>query len=135
MNIIGIGQDIVELNRIREAIDRHGDQFLNRCFTELERDYCLDMKNPIPHLAARFSAKEAAAKALGTGFARGVSWHDIEIRRSTGQRPTIHFSGRARQRALELGVQYAHVTLTHERELASTLVIVEGDSAQASPYE
>ena len=135
MNILGIGQDLVELPRIRDMVERHSERFLKRCFTPAELDYCLVMKDPIPHLAARFAAKEACVKALGTGIAEGVSWLDIEIRRMPDNRPTIHLSGQARHRATELGIHFAHVTMTHERGLASALVIFEGNGIPPSPFD
>lgn len=126
MSIIGIGHDQVELERIRQSYERFGERFLRRCYTEEEIRFCLRRKDPIPGLAARFSAKEAGAKALGTGIARGVAWTEIEVRRTPGHRPTLHFYGRAAERAAHLGAQRAHVSLTHAQELASAFVILEG---------
>lgn len=75
----GLGNDIIEIDRMRQSIDRHGLHFLNRLFTQREQDYCYKFKDPVPHFAGRFAAKEAIVKALGTGFGAQVSWHDIEI--------------------------------------------------------
>lgn len=127
MSILGIGHDQVELARIRHSIERYGDRFLARCFTQEELDFCLKRRDPVPGLAARFAAKEAGAKALGTGIARGVSLKEIEITRCSGSRPMIHFHGRAAEHASRMGVERAHVSLTHSQELASAFVIIERD--------
>jgi len=78
-NIHGLGNDIIEIDRMRQSIDRHGLHFLNRLFTQREQDYCYKFKDPVPHFAGRFAAKESIVKALGTGFGAQVSWHDIEV--------------------------------------------------------
>jgi len=127
MRIVGIGHDQIELARIRRTLQRHGERFLERCFTDEERRFCLGRRDPAPGLAARYAAKEAAAKALGTGVARGISWREIEVRRRRDQRPTLHFHGRAAERADRLGVLRAHVSLTHSRELATAFVVLEGE--------
>lgn len=90
--ILGIGNDIVEIDRIRKSYDRHGYRFLTKLFTTREQDYCLKHKDPIPHLAGRFAAKEAVVKALGTGFGEHASWLDIEIINDELGKPCIHFS-------------------------------------------
>ena len=90
--IVGIGNDLMEIERIRQAHQRWGDRFLRKIFTEAEREYAARKSDPFPSLAARFAAKEAGAKALGTGIARGVYWKDIEVLRARGQAPTLHFS-------------------------------------------
>jgi len=127
MRIVGTGFDQTELERIRDAVARFGERFLKRCFTAEEQRFCFERRDPIPSLAARYAAKEAAAKALGTGLARGVAWTEIEVRRQRGERPTIHFSGRAKEHAERMGVAQAHVSLTHSRELAAAMVIVESE--------
>jgi holo-[acyl-carrier protein] synthase len=126
MNILGIGQDLVELDRIRKALEQYGEHFMERCFTEEERRFLAARRDPVPGYAARFAAKEAGAKALGTGIAQGVGWKEIEVRRDPGQRPTLHFSGRAAEIAQRLGVQQIHVSLTHGRDIAGAFVILEG---------
>ena len=90
--ILGIGNDIIEIERIRKSIDSHGVRMLSRLFTEKEQDYCLKHKDPVPHFAGRFSAKEAVVKALGTGFGEHVSWLDIEILNEPSGKPGVHFS-------------------------------------------
>lgn len=93
----GIGNDILEIERIRGSIDRHGQHFLNRIFTQKEQDYCYKFKDPIPHFAGRFSAKEAIAKALGTGFGSHLSWHDIEIVNDDLGKPVVILSDAAKK--------------------------------------
>lgn len=90
--ILGIGNDIIEIERIRKSIDTHGLRLLTRLFTTKEQDYCLKHKDPVPHFAGRFSAKEAVVKALGTGFGQHASWLDIEIINDTHGKPSVFFS-------------------------------------------
>jgi holo-[acyl-carrier protein] synthase len=123
--VLGIGTDMIEMERIQKTIDRFGDNFLNRVFTAGEIAYCLRKKNASESFAARFAAKEAGAKALGTGISRGITWLEIEVRREPGQRPTLHWSGRAAELAEELGVHRVSLSLTHSRELAMAIVVVE----------
>ena len=111
--ILGLGTDLIETRRIEQSLARFGDRFLHRVFT------------PAEILAARFAAKEAGAKALGTGISRGVSWLEIEVRRNPGARPTLHWSGRALERAEALGGRAVHLSLTHGRELAMAVVVLE----------
>ena len=125
MSILGIGHDLVELERIRKAIEQYGERFLARCFTEEEQRFCGLQRDPAPGLAARFAAKEAGAKALGTGIDRGIGWCEIEVRRQQGQRPTLHFHGRAAEIAGQMGVRHVHLSLTHARQLAGAFVILE----------
>lgn len=88
----GLGNDIIEIQRIRDTIERHGTHFYKKIFTEKELEYCLQNKDPAPSLAGRFSAKEAIAKALGTGFGQSISWLDIEILNDEKGRPHVTFS-------------------------------------------
>lgn len=90
--ILGIGNDIVEIERIRKSIDTHGLRLISRLFTTKEQDYCLKYKDPVPHFAGRFSAKEAVVKALGTGFGEHASWLDIEILNDSHGKPSVYFS-------------------------------------------
>lgn len=94
----GLGNDIIEIERVRRSIERHGQHFLNRLFTHREQDYCYKFKDPVPHFAGRFAGKEAIAKALGTGFGADVSWHDIEILGDEHGKPVVHLSEAAKQR-------------------------------------
>ncbi len=91
-SIIGIGNDIIEIDRIRKSIDVHGLRLLSKLFTTKEQDYCLKHKDPVPHFAGRFSAKEAVVKALGTGFGEHASWLDFEILNNSHGKPCVHFS-------------------------------------------
>ena len=124
--VIGIGTDLTEIARIERSVERYGERFLERVFTAGEREYCLRKKNAAESFAARFAAKEAAAKALGTGISRGVSWQEFEVRRAYGQRPEMHLSGRAAELAQVLGVTRTSLSLTHSRELAMAVVVMEG---------
>lgn len=90
--ILGIGNDIVEIERIRKSIDTHGLRLINKLFTTNEQDYCLKYKDPVPHFAGRFSAKEAIVKALGTGFGEHASWKDFEILNDPHGKPCVYFS-------------------------------------------
>jgi holo-[acyl-carrier protein] synthase len=90
--ILGIGNDIIEIERIRKSMDTHGYRLMTRLFTTKEQDYCLKHKDPIPHFAGRFAAKEAIVKAFGTGFGEHVSWHDMEILNDEQGKPVVFFS-------------------------------------------
>ena len=102
--IVGSGIDLVEISRIQQSVQRFGQRFLNRVYTPAEQAYCLRKRNSSESLAARFAAKEAGAKALGTGISHGVSWLEIEVVREPSGRPTIRFHGRAAQIAQAMGV-------------------------------
>ena len=91
--VLGIGTDIIEIERIRKSIDTHGLRLISRLFTTKEQDYCLKYKDPVPHFAGRFSAKEAVVKALGTGFGEHASWLDIEILNEKSGKPSVYLSG------------------------------------------
>jgi holo-[acyl-carrier protein] synthase len=123
--IIGTGIDIAEVPRIRHAIERFGERFLQRIFTAGEIRYCDAKANRIERYAARFAAKEAAMKALGTGWNHGVRWRDCEVVRMPGGRPTISFHGRAAEFAARLGVKNAALSLSHTAEQAIAQVILE----------
>jgi holo-[acyl-carrier protein] synthase len=123
--IVGTGIDIAEVPRIREAIERHGERFLQRIFTEDEIKYCDSKANRMERYAARFAAKEAAMKALGTGWNYGVRWRDCEVVRMPGGRPTIAFHGKAAEFAAKLGTKHAALSLSHTAEQAIAQVILE----------
>jgi holo-[acyl-carrier protein] synthase len=123
MRIVGIGLDATEIPRIAAILERYGDRFLQRVFTEQEIAYCMRHRFPAPPLAARFAAKEAAAKALGTGLARGVVWRDIEVVRHDGP-PRLRFHARAAERLAALGADGSLLTLTHAETLALAHVIL-----------
>lgn len=123
--VLGLGTDLIEIERVQQSLDRFGKRFMEKVFTAGEIDYCQRKKHSAESFAARFAAKEAAAKALGTGIARGISWQEIEVRRNPGERPTLHLSGRARERANSLGVRHLQLSLTHSRDVAMAVVIAE----------
>jgi holo-[acyl-carrier protein] synthase len=123
--IVGLGLDIAEIDRIEAAIARHGASFLERIYTAREMAYCERHKNKFERYAARFAAKEAAMKALGTGWRRGVRWRDIEVAREPSGKPTLHLEGAARQIANGLNVKNISLTITHSGNLALAQVIFE----------
>ena len=123
--IVGSGIDLVEIARIRQSMERFGSRFLERVFTGSEQAYCLRKRNAAESLAARFAAKEAAAKALGTGISRGVNWLEIEVIREPSGRPSIRFRGRAAEIAEQMGVAQIALSLTHTASLAMASVILE----------
>ncbi len=124
--ILGIGTDLSEIGRIERSVERFGERFLERVYTPGEQAYCARKKRAGESLAARFAAKEAAAKALGTGISRGVGWREFEVRREPGQRPTMHLSGRAAELAEALGVVRISLSLTHGKDTAMAVVVMEG---------
>src|ERR1700677_648277 len=123
--IVGSGIDLAEIGRLQQSIDRYGHRFLDRIYTAAEQAYCLRKRNSAESFAARFAAKEAGAKALGTGISRGVSWKEIEVTREMGERPMLHFNGRAGELAKAMGVRRMQLTLSHSRKLAIAMVVVE----------
>lgn len=123
MNIIGIGIDATEIDRIQAAIDRYGDRFLHRIFTAGEIAYATRRRNPAPHFAGRFAAKEAAMKALGTGHSKGVLWRDIEVVRAGGP-PQLQFHGGAASRFGFLEASGSLLTITHSQTLAIAQVLL-----------
>ena len=123
--ILGTGIDIAEVPRIAAAIERFGDRFLRRVFTEDEIRYCESKANRIERYAARFAAKEAALKAIGVGWNHGIAWRDVEVRREPGGRPTIAFTGKAAEFAARLGVQRTSLSLSHTEDQAVAAVILE----------
>ncbi len=123
--IVGTGIDIAEVPRIAESIARFGDRFLRRVFTEGEIRYCQAKANRVERFAARFAAKEAAMKALGTGWNHGVRWRDMEVVRQPGGRPTMTFHGKAAEFAAKLGAKHVALSLTHTSDQAMAQVILE----------
>ena len=123
--IVGTGIDIAEVPRIAASIERFGERFLHRVFTEGEIRYCESKANRVERYAARFAAKEAAMKAIGTGWNHGVAWRDIEVRREPGRRPTLAFHRKAAEFAAKLGARHVALSLTHTAEHAIAQVILE----------
>lgn len=124
--IAGLGLDITELDRIASSWERHGERFARRILSESERAG-MPAGNPVPYLAARFAAKEAAVKALGTGFSQGIGFQEIEVVSDDLGKPVMNFSGPALERARALGVSRALVSLTHGRDVAAAVVVLETD--------
>ncbi len=123
--IVGTGIDIAEVPRIGQAIERFGERFLQRIFTAGEIRYCDSKANRAERYAARFAAKEAAMKALGTGWNHGVRWRDCEVVRAPGGRPTMTFHGKAAEFAARLGVRNIALSLSHTTEQAIAQLILE----------
>ena len=126
MPVRGIGVDIVKVERITASLERFGRRMEARLFTDGELEYCRSHKDPLPHLAARFAAKEAASKALGTGMSGGVAFKQIEVIQPGGRVPTLRFHDRALERFQELGCAASHLTLTHDGGMAVACVVLEG---------
>ena len=126
MKVFRLGIDLVEVERIRALLEKHGERFKQRTFTEEECTYCDASTTAALHYAARFAAKEAAAKALGTGFASGVSWKDIEVHREASGEPVLLLHGGAAERAQTLGVTQCFVSLTHTGQAAAASVVLLG---------
>jgi len=119
--VIGVGTDLIEIARIAQSIER----ILRRVFTPREILYCRRKKNAAESFAARFAAKEAGAKALGTGISRGVSWLELEVAREPSGKPSLQLTGRAAQHARDLGVAHVSLSLTHSKDIALAVVVME----------
>ena len=127
MSTKGIGTDIVKISRIEALISRYGDRFLTRLFLPAEISYCQAKKRPAIHFAARFAAKEAMLKALGTGLSQGISWKDMEVCRRPGAAPGFSFSGRVAELCRERGISGSMLSLSHEQEFALAFVLITGE--------
>jgi len=127
--IIGIGSDIIDIRRIERSVERFGQRFLNRVFTDIEREKAQSRRRRIDTYAKRFAAKEACAKALGTGIYRGVTWQQIEVVNIKGGKPTLRLTGAAADRLAELTpstlTPHLHVTLTDDHPWAQAFVVIE----------
>jgi holo-[acyl-carrier protein] synthase len=123
--IIGTGVDVIEIDRIRKVMERQ-DRFVLRVFTEGEQRYCRGHRDPAPSFAARFAAKEALFKSLGTGWAKGVTWLDAEVQREGQAAPKLVLHGVAGQISTKLGVRRIHLSLSHSDHWAVAMVILEG---------
>jgi len=130
MSVIGIGVDLVECGRIQRSIDRFGDRFLHRVFTDGEIEYSMSTKFPARHLAARFAAKEAVSKAFGTGIGKAMGWRNIDVRKKPTGEPYLFFSGPAQELAAKRGVTSALITLSHTEHHAMASVVLEGATSQ-----
>jgi holo-[acyl-carrier protein] synthase len=125
--IVGTGIDIAEVDRIANSIARFGRRFVERVFTADEIRYCESKANKTERYAARFAAKEAGMKAIGTGWDRGVTWRDVEVRRQPGSRPTIVFHNKAGEFFRQLRAVRAHLSITHTKDSAMAQVILESE--------
>lgn len=127
MNVFGIGTDIIECLRIAQMIERHGDLFINRIYTPHEVDYCSSRKAATQHYAGRWAAKEAILKAMGTGWARGIRWRDIEIRNEIGGAPLVRLGGGARDICSSLGITKMLISISHCRSHATAYALAIKD--------
>ena len=123
--IVGIGVDVLEIDRLRKTLARRGDHFVRRVFTPAEREYCEARHDPAPHYAVRFAAKEAAFKALGTGWAKGVTWLDVEVARREREAPSISLRGKAGEVSDSLHCRSIHLSLSHSDQNAIAVVVLE----------
>lgn len=124
--VIGMGLDLVSIERIRRFRDRHGERGLRRLFTDAELAYCLSRADPAPSLAARFAAKEAFFKAVGTGYGAGGDWRDVEVRRDDRGAPSLMLWRRAEETSRRFGVRAILVSLSHADDTAGAVVVLEG---------
>lgn len=127
MRVLGIGTDITECLRIAQLIERHGELFITRVYTDHEIAYCSSRKAATQHYAGRWAAKEAVLKALGTGWRRGISWRDIEVRNLPSGAPSIVLRGGARDVFERLGIERLHISISHSRTNAIAYAIAEGE--------
>jgi holo-[acyl-carrier protein] synthase len=123
--VVGLGVDVVDIQRVREALSRSGERFVRRVYTEAEAAYCGRHRDPVPHFAVRFAAKEALFKALGTGWSQGVRWCDVEVERARGRAPQLVLHGEALRHSQRLGTRTIHCTLSHSDASAVAVVILE----------
>ncbi len=126
-NIIGLGVDLTDIPRIVSTIERYGQRFLERIFTDGEIAYCVRRREPAIHFAGRFASKEAAMKALGTGHTQGVLWRDIEVVRARGGPPQLQLHGGAARRFAAIGGRSSLLTITHSDALAMAQVLILGE--------
>ncbi len=126
MSVLGIGVDLVECARIERSLERFGEKFLHRVFTDGEIAYSMSMKFPARHLAARFAAKEAVSKAFGTGIGKAMGWRNIDVRKKPSGEPFLVFSGPAQELARQRAVTAAFVTLSHTEHHAIACIVLDG---------
>lgn len=127
MPIVSLGMDLMQIDRIETVIARRGPRFLERIFTSAERAYCeRRAATRATHYAGRYAVKEAVMKVLGTGWAKGVRWRDIEVHRLNGKAPEVLLHGRSRELAAALGIARIHVTITHDAGIAAAVAVAEG---------
>ncbi len=122
--VIGVGTDIIEVERIRKAYERHGDRFLQRIYTDEEKDYCFSMKNPYPHLAARFAAKEAASKAFTTGIGRHLAWTSISVYNGERRQPYVRLDEKGLELLEEVNASEILISLSHTSIHATAVALL-----------
>ncbi len=130
MEIIGIGTDIIECLRIAQMIERHGEMFINRVYTQHEIEYCSERKAATQHYAGRWAAKEAVLKAIGTGWIKGITWRDVEVANQFGGKPIIHLYGGALDSAKRRGIEEVQISISHCRTHAVAYALALGDTSQ-----
>ncbi len=126
MAILGTGIDIVEVDRLEEAMVRRGERLLDKVFTPAERAYCDKRPRPVMHYAGRFAVKEAVLKAIRTGWVRGIGWKDIEVEIGPRGEPSVRLTGGALKRAKEMGIETIHVSISHTERYAVASAVAEG---------
>jgi len=131
MDVLGIGTDITECLRIAQMIERHGELFVDRVYTAEETGYCRNRKQATQHFTGRWAAKEAVLKALGTGWRRGIAWHDVEVCNEPGGRPVIVLRGGAREVARQLGIVQVQISISHCRSHAVAFAVALGIARMA----
>ncbi len=124
--IIGTGLDIIEIERIKNSIDRFEGKFEERIFTSDEIGYCRARSNPFPHFAGRFAAKEAVMKSLGTGMAEGIRWKDMEVLSLDSGKPELKLTGKSKDLAESKNIKHIHISISHDRNYAVAHAIAEG---------
>jgi len=127
MNVLGLGTDIIECLRIAKMIEKHGELFLQRVYTEHEVGYCSSRKAANQHYAGRWAAKEAVLKAMGTGWSRGIRWRDIEVKVEVGGKPNVYIHGTAKEICNELGITDMLISISHCRSHATATAIAVGE--------
>lgn len=125
MPIVGLGTDLARIERFRSFVEKKKTALLGRLFTLGEREYAFAKKDPAPHLAARFAAKESCLKAFGLGWREGISWHDMEVVPDSLGRPDLQLSGRAAEIAAEKKVEVVHLSYSHDGDYAVATVVLE----------
>lgn len=123
--IVGTGVDLIEIDRVKKAHEKHGERFIERLFTKAEAAYCLKKKDPYPSLAGRFAAKEAVIKAFSHGFGGRWKWTQIEVVRAQSGKPSLKFTGIMEQLRLERGIDRVHLSIAHSKRDATANVIFE----------
>jgi holo-[acyl-carrier protein] synthase len=123
--IIGTGVDVVDIARIRRVLEKSENRFISRVFTPAEQQFCNGHRDPAPHYSVRFAAKEALFKALGTGWAKGVTWLDVEVLREQQEAPVLRLYGEAQRLSASMGAHKAHLSLSHSDQWAVAMVILD----------